>query len=66
MSGVQGSRDTKMFKFDDIDFQRIAVAAVGALILTTTVVTAAVGPARAVETEKVVLAAASSMEEARG
>ncbi len=38
-----------MFKFDRIDFQRFAVAAVGALILSTTAVTAAVGPAMAVE-----------------
>jgi len=34
-----------MFKFDHIDLQRIAVAAVGALILSTTAVAAAVGPA---------------------
>ena len=39
-----------MFKFDRIDLQRTAVAAVGAFILSTTAVTAAVGPARAVET----------------
>jgi hypothetical protein len=39
-----------MFNFDHIDFQRIAVAAVGALILTTTFVGAAVAPARAIET----------------
>ena len=39
-----------MFKFDTVDLQRIAVAAVGALILTTTFVGAAVAPARAIET----------------
>ncbi len=38
-----------MFKFDRTDFQRFAVAAVGALILSTTAVTAAVGPAVAVQ-----------------
>ncbi|HWH16880.1 MAG TPA: hypothetical protein VNT77_00855 [Allosphingosinicella sp.] len=54
-----------MFKFDHIDIQRIAVAAIGALILTTTAVGAAVGPARAVETAPVVYAQAQP-EEARG
>ena len=39
-----------MFKFDKIDLQRIATAAVGALVLTTACVTAAVGPAHAIET----------------
>lgn len=39
-----------MFDFDRIDLQRIAFSAVGALILSTTVVGAAVGPAYAVET----------------
>ncbi len=38
-----------MFKFDRTDFQRFAVAAVGALILSTAAVTAAVGPAMTVE-----------------
>ena len=38
-----------MFNFDRTDFQRFAVAAVGAFILSTTAVTAAVGPAMAVE-----------------
>ncbi len=38
-----------MFNFDRTDFQRFAVAAVGALILSTTAVGAAVGPAVAVE-----------------
>ncbi|MBA3676188.1 MAG: hypothetical protein H0W74_02135 [Sphingosinicella sp.] len=39
-----------MFKFATSDIQRIAVAALGALILTTTFVGAAVAPARAIET----------------
>ncbi len=39
-----------MFKFDKTDLQRIATAAVGALVLTTACVSAAVGPARAAET----------------
>lgn len=42
-----------MFHFDFTNFQRAAFAAVGALILSTTAVTAAVGPARAVETASV-------------
>jgi len=42
-----------MIKFDHIDFQRIATAAIGALLLTTACVTAAVGPARAAETAPV-------------
>ena len=40
-----------MFNFDRIDIQRIAVAAVGALILTVTAVGAAVGPAHGIEAE---------------
>jgi hypothetical protein len=43
-----------MFKFDSIDLQRIATAAIGALVLTTVSVGAAVGPARAVETDQTV------------
>lgn len=39
-----------MFKFDKSDIQRTAAAALGALILSTTMVVSAVGPARAVET----------------
>ncbi|HEY6916176.1 MAG TPA: hypothetical protein VI381_00900 [Allosphingosinicella sp.] len=35
------------------EFQRIATAAVGALVLTTTFVGAAVGPARAIETSRI-------------
>jgi hypothetical protein len=38
------------------DFQRVATAAIGALILTTVSVGAAVGPARSVETSPVVYA----------
>ena len=45
-----------MFRFDRIDIHRTAVAAVGALILSATAVTAAVGPARAVETAPIALA----------
>jgi hypothetical protein len=40
----------------NIDFQRVAIAAIGALILTTVSVGAAVGPARFVETSSVGLA----------
>jgi hypothetical protein len=47
-----------MFKFDSIDLQRIATAAVCALVLTTVSVGAAVGPARAVEMDRSVQAAA--------
>ena len=39
-----------MFGIDKIDLQRILTAAVGALVLTTACVGAAVGPARAAET----------------
>ena len=39
-----------MFNIANIDIQKIATAAVGALVLTTTAITAAVGPARAAET----------------
>jgi len=42
---VQG--DFPMFKLDKIDMQRIAVSAVGALILSTACVVSAVGPAYA-------------------
>ena len=45
-----------MLGFDKIDLQRIATAAVGALVLTTACVGAAVGPARAAETGPVVSA----------
>ncbi|HEV2747577.1 MAG TPA: hypothetical protein VGW34_09805 [Allosphingosinicella sp.] len=46
-----------MFNFDKIDLQRIATAAVGALILTTACVGAAVAPARAVETAPIQVSA---------
>jgi len=39
-----------MFNFDHSGFQRAAIAAFGALILSTTAVTAAVGPAMATGT----------------
>ena len=42
-----------MFKISKTDLQRIATAAVGALVLTTACVSAAVGPARAAETAPV-------------
>jgi len=54
-----------MFNFDRIDLQRTALAAVGALILSTTAVTAAVGPARAVETAPVAYAQTAVADEAR-
>ncbi len=40
-----------MFNFINIDINRIATAAVGALVLSTACVGAAVAPARAVETD---------------
>ncbi len=40
-----------MTNFFNIDFNRLATAAVGALVLTTACVGAAVAPARAVETD---------------
>jgi hypothetical protein len=40
-----------MFNFANIDIHRIATAAVGALVLSTACVGAAVAPARAVETD---------------
>ncbi len=40
-----------MFNFIHIDINRIATAAVGALVLSTACIGAAVGPARAVETD---------------
>jgi len=38
-----------MFRFDTIDFQRIAVSSAGALLLSAACVVSAVGPARAAE-----------------
>ena len=55
---VWGAR--QMFKFDKIDLQRVATAAIGAIILTTVSVGAAVGPARAVEMDRSVSAAAET------
>lgn len=52
-NNAEGSEETEMF---NMDFQRIATAAVGALILTVASVGAAVGPARSVETSPVALA----------
>ncbi len=46
-----------MFKFDKSDLQRTVVAALGAIILSTTMVASAVGPARAVETAPVAVQA---------
>lgn len=43
----QRFREIILFNFDRTEMQRAALAAVGALILSTTVVTAAVGPAMA-------------------
>ena len=43
----------KAFNLDKKDVQRIAAAAVGALILSTTMVASAIGPARAVETAEI-------------
>ena len=40
-----------MFNLFNIDINRIATAAVGALVLSTACISAAVGPARAVETD---------------
>ena len=40
-----------MFNFANIDINRIAIAAVGALVLSTACVGAAVAPAVAVETD---------------
>ena len=56
-----------MFNFDKIDLQRIATAAVGALVLTTACVGAAVGPARVIETSPAfALAGAPAQDAARG
>ena len=55
-----------MFNFDKIELQRIATAAVGALVLTTACVGAAVAPARAIETAPLYAAAAPASDAARG
>jgi hypothetical protein len=43
-----------MTNFFNIDLHRVATAAVGALVLTTACVGAAVAPARAVETDRTI------------
>lgn len=48
-----------MFTLDKIEIQRIAVSAFAALVLTTVSVAAAVGPARAIETNPAYASAAS-------
>ena len=48
-----------MFTFENI--VRVATAAVGALILTTTAVSAAVGPARAIETAPLAVASSTAI-----
>lgn len=48
-----------MFKFDTIDLQQIGTAAICAIILSTACVGAAVGPARAVETDRTIQIAAA-------
>jgi hypothetical protein len=40
-----------MFKLDKIDFQRIGTAAIGALVLSTACVGAAVAPAHTVQAQ---------------
>ena len=55
-----------MFKLDTIDLQRIATAAVGALVLTTACVGAAVAPAYAVETAPAYAAVAPASDDVRG
>lgn len=54
-----------MFNFNSTDFQRVAFAAVGALVLSTTAVTAAVGPAMVPGAAPVSYAQADVAEEAR-
>lgn len=53
-----------MFDFDKIT--SVALSAIGALVFTTTLVGAAVGPARAVETVPVVYAQAQAAGQANG
>jgi hypothetical protein len=48
-----------MFKFDRTDMQRIATAAVGALILSTVSVAAAVAPAQAGGSSNAVVASSN-------
>ncbi len=51
-----------MFNFINIDINRIATAAVGALVLSTACVGAAVAPARAVETDASIQLAAAPVQ----
>ena len=51
---------------DAIDFQRIATAAIGAIVLSTACIAAAVAPARAIETSPAFAAAAPASDAARG
>lgn len=53
-----------MFKFETHEFQRNAVAALAALVLSTVSVAAAVGPARAIETAPVYASAAPASGQA--
>jgi hypothetical protein len=53
-----------MFNSFNIDISRIAAAAVGALVLSTACVGAAVGPARAVETDIVQVVEVAGADEA--
>lgn len=43
-----------MFRFDAIDFQRIAVSSIGALVLSVACIVGAVGPARAADGRMVI------------
>lgn len=54
-----------MFDHTNIGLHRIAVAAIGAIILSTTCVGAAVGPARTAETAPSQLAQAQLSDEVR-
>ncbi len=54
-----------MFNFINIDINRIATAAVGALVLSTACVGAAVAPARAVETDTTLQVAQADTGSAR-
>lgn len=54
-----------MFNFDTSDIQRVAAAALGALILSTTMVVSAVGPARAIETSPVAAQSSQGPDQAR-
>ena len=53
-----------MFKFER--FAKVATASVGALVLSTLSVTAAVGPVRAADVERVVIASVHSGPQANG